>query len=453
MSDQPQLSDLERTVFKPLQKTGLGFYAVCAALGLVVLWGAYLYAVQLGQGLGVTGMSRPVYWGVYLSNFIFFTGISMAGTLISAILRVTQANWRRPITRLAEAITGFALALGGLQILIDMGRVDRLLNVLVFGRFQSPMLWDFTCIGVYFLSSIFYLYLPMIPDLARLRDKWTGAPIWRRWLYRVLALGWRGSAEQFRRLEKLINLMAIVLIPTAALVHTVVSWLFGMTLEPMWHSTIFGPYFIVGAIFSGIALLFVFMTLIRRAWHLEAYIGDKQYNYLGLLLLAMSAFWIYFTLAENLTTFYGAVADEMTVDQAKLLGSFRWLFWGMVFLNAVVPFAILVWRRGRTPLGAFGVSVSVVVGMWLERYLIVIPSLTRPRLAFEWASYLPTWTEIAITLGSFALLALLYLVFFKIFPIMALWEVEEGQALEAQRVRGAVISEQSAVFSKTTPSD
>ena len=443
MSDQPQLSDLERTVFKPLQETGWGFYAVCAALGLVVLWGAYLYAAQLVLGLGVTGMSRPVYWGVYLSNFIFFTGISMAGTLISAILRVTQANWRRPITRLAEAITGFALLLGGMQILIDMGRVDRVLNVLVYGRFQSPMLWDFTCIGVYFLGSLFYLYLPMLPDLARLRDKWTDAPMsktprflrgWRRWLYRVLALGWRGSAEQFRRLEKLISIMAIVLIPVAALVHTVVSWLFGMTLEPMWHSTIFGPYFIVGAIFSGIGLLFIFMTLIRRAWHLEAYIGDKQYNYLGLLLLAMSAFWIYFTLSENLTTFYGAITDEMTVDQAKLLGDFHLLFWGMVFLNAVVPFAVLVWRRGRTPVGTFIVSVCVVTGMWLERFLIVIPSLTRPRLAFEWATYLPTWTEIAITLASFALLALLYLVFFKIFPVMSLWEVEEGMAVSSNQL-------------------
>jgi Ni/Fe-hydrogenase subunit HybB-like protein len=434
MSDQPQLSDLERTIFRPLQKTGLGFYAVCTALGLVVLWGAYLYAVQLVLGLGVTGMSRPVYWGVYLANFIFFTGISMAGTLISAILRVTQANWRRPITRLAEAITGFALALGGLQILIDMGRVDRVMNVLVYGRFQSPMLWDFTCIGVYFLSSLFYIYLPMLPDLARLRDKWTDAPAWRRWLYRVLALGWRGSMEQFRRLEKLISIMAIVLIPVAALVHTVVSWLFGMTLEPMWHSTIFGPYFIVGAIFSGIALLFIFITLIRRAWHLEAYIGEKQYNYLGMLLLAMSAFWIYFTLSENLTTFYGAITDEMTVDQAKLLGSFHLLFWGMVFLNAVIPFAVLVWRRGRTPIGTFVVSVGIVTGMWLERFLIVVPSLTRPRVAFEWASYLPTWTEIAITLASFALLALMYLVFFKIFPVMSLWEVEEGMAVTSHQL-------------------
>ncbi|MCL4394000.1 MAG: polysulfide reductase NrfD [Chloroflexi bacterium] len=439
MSDQNAMSDLERVVLKPLQETGPGFYAVCGALALVVLWGGYEYVLQLTQGLGVTGMGRPVYWGIYISNFIFFTGISMAGTLISAILRVTHAEWRRSITRMAEAITGFALALGGLQILIDMGRVDRVMNVLVYGRLQSPMLWDFTCIGAYFLSSLFYLYLPMIPDLALLRDKWTDAASWRRWLYRVLALGWRGSEEQSRRLEKLISLMAIVLIPTAALVHTVVSWLFGMTLEPMWHSTIFGPYFVVGAIFSGIALLFVFMTMIRRAWHLESYIGDKQYNYLGLLLLAMSAFWIYFTLAENLTTFYGAVTDELRVDQAKLLGAYHVLFWGMVFLNAVVPFTVLVWRRGRTPLGTTIVSICVVAGMWLERFLIVIPSLTLPRVTFEPGVYLPTSTEIAITLASFALLALLYLVFFKVFPVISMWEVESVPAAVEPAVRSETL--------------
>jgi Ni/Fe-hydrogenase subunit HybB-like protein len=435
-----ELSDLERTVFRPLQKTGRGFWLVLAALGAVVLVGAFAYVMQLSDGLGVTGMNRPAYWGIYLANFVFFTGISMAGTLISAILRVTRAEWRRSITRIAEAVTAFALALGALQILVDLGRIDRLFNVLIFGRFQSPMLWDFTCIGIYFLSSVMYLYLPLIPDMARLRDKWTDAPMWRRWLYRTLALGWRGNEEQFRRLEKAISVMAILLIPTAAMVHTVVSWLFGMTLQPLWHSTIFGPYFIVGAIFSGIALLFIFMTLMRRAWHLEAYIGEKQYNYLGLLLLALSAFWIYFTLAESLTTFYGALPDELSAADAKVWGTYRLLFWGMVFLNAVVPFGVLIWRRGRTPLGTFVVSVCVVIGMWLERFLIVAPTVTHPRLTFGLSVYIPTWIEIAITVASFALLALLYLVFFKVFPVISLWEVE------ARSHQWVVGSEQNQIY-------
>ncbi len=428
-----EFSDLERTVFAPLQRTTWRFYAVVGALGLVLLGGLYAYVTQLFNGLGVTGLSRPDYWGTYLANFVFFTGISMAGTLISAILRVTRAEWRRPITRIAEAITGFALVLGVMQILVDLGRIDRLFNVLFFGRFQSPMLWDFTCIGIYFLSSVMYLYLPLIPDMARLRDRWPDAPAWRRALYRTLALGWKGNAAQFERLERAISVMAVLLIPTAAMVHTVVSWLFGMTLEPLWHSTIFGPYFIVGAIFSGIALLLLLMTSLRTGWHLEAYIGDKQYNYLGILLLVMSAFWIYFTLAENLTTFYGGLPDELNAADAKVLGSFRLLFWSMVLLNAVIPFAILIWRRGRTPRGVCIASLGILVGMWLERYLIVAPSVTHPRLAFGFAVYQPTWVEIAITLGSLSLFLLMFLIFFKLFPTIAMWEVEEGQSIAARR--------------------
>ena len=433
MSDTPQLSNLERTVFHPMEKTGWEFYAVSIVLIGLVLFGAYAYITQLMYGLGVTGLSRPVYWGMYFTNFVFFIGISHAGTLISAILRVTQAEWRRPITRIAEAITAFALVLGASQILFDLGRLDRILNMVLYGRFQSPFVWDLACIGVYFLSSITYLYLPMIPDMARLRDKWTDAPKWRRTLYKFLAFGWRGNNEQLHRLEKAIGVMAILIIPIAVSVHTVVSWDFSMTLQPMWHSTIFGPYFVVGAIFSGIAMLFIFMTIVRRVWHLEKYITDKQYNYLGLLLLVMSAFWSYFTFAEYLTTYYGATIDEMNVANLKMWGDFNVYFWTMVFCCAIVPFAVLLWRRGRTPLGTTIAAIFIAIGMWLERFTIVAPTLTRPRLAFQWAIYQPTWVEIGILVGSLALFSLLFFWFFKLFPTMAMWEVEEGQVIAERR--------------------
>ena len=296
------MSHLESTVFAPLRKTGIRFYILFGALAALVAWGAFAYIYQLVEGLGVTGLSRPVYWGIYLTNFVFFIGISHAGTLISAILRVTQANWRRSITRIAEAVTVFALCVGGLQILIDMGRPDRILNMVFFGRYQSVFLWDLTCIGIYFLSSITYLYLPMIPDFARMRDKLTDAARWRKWLYNFAALGWNGNHEQHRRLEIAIAIMAIAIIPIAVSVHTVVSWIFGMTVQPMWHSTIFGPYFVVGAIFSGIATLFIAMAIMRKVLHLEPWLTDKQFNYLGLLFLVMSAFWCYFTFSEYLTT-------------------------------------------------------------------------------------------------------------------------------------------------------
>ena len=425
------MSHLEQTVFAPLRNSGIGFCILFVVLAALVAWGTFAYIYQLVDGLGVTGLGRPVYWGIYLTNFVFFIGISHAGTLISAILRVTQANWRRSITRIAEAVTVFALCVGGLQILIDLGRPDRILNMVFFGRYQSPFLWDLTCIGIYFLSSITYLYLPMIPDFARMRDKLTDVAGWRKWLYRFAALGWKGTHEQHRRLEIAIAMMAIAIIPIAVSVHTVVSWIFGMTVQPMWHSTIFGPYFVVGAIFSGIATLFIAMALMRKVLHLEPWLSDKQFNYLGILFLVMSAFWCYFTLSEYLTTFYGALTDEMNVANAKIFGDFNWAFWTMIFCNAIVPFAVLLWRRTVTT--TVFVAICVDIGMWLERFTIVAPTLTRPRIAFESSIYQPTWVEASITFGSLALFALLFVIFFKLFPSLAIWEVEEGIEIEERK--------------------
>jgi Ni/Fe-hydrogenase subunit HybB-like protein len=422
------MSHLEQTVFAPLRKSGIGFYVLFVTLAALVAWGVFAYVYQLIDGLGVTGLSRPVYWGIYLTNFVFFIGISHAGTLISAILRVTQANWRRPITRIAEAVTVFALCVGGLQILIDLGRPDRIFNMLFFGRFQSPFLWDLTCISIYLLSSVTYLYLPMIPDFARMRDKLTDVAGWRKWLYNLAALGWKGTHEQHRRLEIAIAIMAIAIIPIAVSVHTVVSWIFGMTTQPMWHSTIFGPYFVVGAIFSGIATLFIAMAIMRKVLHLEPWLTDKQFNYLGILFLVMSAFWCYFTFSEYLTTIYGALTDEMPVANAKLYGEYNWAFWLMVFGNAIVPFAVLLWRR--TVATTVFAAIFVDIGMWLERFTIVAPTLTRPRIALDIAIYQPTWVEVSITIGSLALFALLFVIFFKLFPSLALWEVEEGVEIE-----------------------
>ncbi|MGC8779813.1 MAG: NrfD/PsrC family molybdoenzyme membrane anchor subunit [Anaerolineae bacterium] len=421
------------------------FWFAIALLGAVFAAGAVALIRQWFLGLGVTGMSRPIYWGIYITNFVFFIGISHAGTLISAILRVTRAEWRRPITRVAEAITFFALILGALQILIDLGRLDRVFNLLIYGRFQSPLLWDVTCISIYLLSSTLYLYLPMIPDLARLRDRWasiagSGSSVagrwawlkdWRYHLYRVLSLGWHGSREQVRRLERAISIMAVLIIPIAVSVHTVVSWIFGMNMQPMWHSTILGPYFVVGAIFSGIAMLFCFMTLIRKIWHLEPWIGAKQYDYLGLLLLTMTLFWGYFTLAEYLTTGYGTLVHEQEVLHAKLSAEYAPWFYAMLTCNFVIPIAILVRRKGRTPLGTLIASLAILVGMWIERFTIIVPTLTRPSLGYEKAIYVPTLTEVLITAASLSLFALLFLLFFKLFPAISVWEVEEGEQIAA----------------------
>lgn len=414
----------DAVLFDPVLRTTGRFWAAAAVLLAVALWGAYAYTRQLRYGLGVTGLNRPVAWGFYIVNFVFFIGISHAGTLISAILRLCKAEWRRPITRAAEAITVLVLFFGLGSIIIDLGRPDRLLHVLQYGRLQSPLLWDVTSITTYLTASTLYLYLPLIPDLALIRDRVTG---WRRTLYSFLALGWRGTPIQHRRLERGIAVMAVLVIPIAVSVHTVVSWVFSMTLQPMWKSTIFGPYFVTGAIFSGIAALIISMAAVRRAYHLEEYLKPVHFNSLSLLLLVMSLLWFYFTFAEHLTAYYGGELGEAGVLFDKVTGRYAPEFWAMAVLNFVIPVAILANRRTRTVAGSVVASASILVGMWLERYLIVVPTLANPRLPYERGFYLPTWVEWSITAGAFAFFMLLYMVFTKVFPIVSIWEIREGR--------------------------
>ena len=413
----------EDILLAPIARTGPGFYWAVALLSVFILWGALAYSVQFYEGLGVTGLQQPVSWGFYVTNFVFFIGISHAGTLISAILRLSRAEWRRPITRMAEVITAMVLLIGAGQILVDLGRPDRILNVILHGRYQSPLLWDATSISAYLSASLTYLYLPMIPDIAILRDrlgKW-------KLFYSVLALGWTGTEQQQRVLNRAIAIMAVLVIPVAVSVHSVVSFVFSMTLQPMWHSTIFGPYFVVGAIFSGIAALIVAMIIFRKAYGLQYYLKPVHFRYLGQLLLIMSLLWFYFTFAEYLTGYYGAEPEEMKVFWAKFSGPFWPYFWGMVLCNLFIPLACLV-RLGHHTIGkVLTASLSIIVGMWLERFIIVVPTLSFPRLPFPQTTYYPTWVELGEFAGSLALFALFYLLFTKVFPIISIWEIREGR--------------------------
>ena len=414
----------DAVLFDPILKTGKGFYLVALLLLAIALWGLYAYSLQLKYGLGVTGLNRPVFWGFYITNFVFFIGISHAGTLISAILRLCRAEWRRPITRMAEMITVLVLFFGLGSIILDLGRPDRALYVIFYGKINSPLVWDVISISTYLTASTIYLYIPLIPDIALLRDRVTG---WRKRLYRILSLGWTGTERQHRRVEIAIAILAIIVIPIAVSVHTVVSWVFAMTIQPMWHSTIFGPYFVVGAIYSGIAALLIAMALIRRIYKLGDYIKPIHFNYLGMLLFVMTLLWFYFTFAEYITTFYGGEPTEMAVFWAKISGEYRIFFWGMVLFDLIIPFAILCNRWTRTITGTVIASISVVIGMWLERFTIVVPTLVNPRLPWDRGLYFPTWIEWSLTAAFFATFILLYMIFTKFFPIVSIWEVREGR--------------------------
>ncbi len=407
-------------------------------LALVVAWGIFAWIWQLKHGLAVTGLNNHVSWGFYLTNFVFFIGISHAGTLVSAILRLTHAEWRRPITRLAEMITVVALVIGASMVVTDMGRPDRLQFVLVHAHLRSPILWDVLSISTYIAGSLLYLYLPLVPDLAILRDAAVGGRIRRR-LYSVLSLGWHAVPEQRRLLVRAIGIMAIVIVPVAVSVHTVVSWVFGMTLRSGWNSTIFGPYFVVGAIFSGIAGIIVVMAIFRRAYHLEEFITELHFKYLGTLLLVLGILYAYFTLSEYATVGFKMEVGSATLLSALLVGQYAPYFWFFTICGLITPIVLLSVPRTRTIKWIVTAAALVNMGMWLKRFVIVIPSMAVPLMPYEWGSYRPTWVEWSITAAAFAGFALLFVLFARVFPVISVWEVEEGWEVESAK-RGPLTS-------------
>ncbi|MEK7310140.1 MAG: NrfD/PsrC family molybdoenzyme membrane anchor subunit [Planctomycetota bacterium] len=477
----------------PKKATGRAYWGWFTVFTILVLFGIGAWIYQLVYGLGVTGLNRPIFWGIYITNFVFFIGISHAGTLISAILRVSNAEWRRPVTRMAEAITVFALFIGASMILCDMGRPDRLLNVFSLGRIQSPLLWDVISISSYLFASIVYLYLPLIPDIAAMRDRMTTRGLLYSF-YNNLALNWRGTVAQKTRLERAIGASAIMIIPLAVSVHTVVSYVFAMSVQPLWHSTIFGPYFVIGAIYSGIAVLLIAMLIARKALHLESFLKEVHFKYLCYLQILMFGLWFYATFGEYLVTGYGNEPSEMRVILAKIFEVHSWGFIGMfavmlmaffiltptdrlvralrlptMKINSVAAFVLalggwavlfsIIYSKGMNSAPAlvasvvYGLllflvviptlrknwfsialysSIFVAMGMWLERFTIIVPTLARPRIEeMIWGSYTPSWVELSITVAALSVMALLFLIFAKVFPLISVWEVEEGaEAIE-----------------------
>ncbi len=428
LADLPQD---EQDLLRPLVRTTSKFWIAATILGLICVWGLIAYLEQLRYGLGVTGLNQPEYWGIYIIDFVFFIGISHAGTLISAILRISKAEWRRSITRSAEFITVLVIGFGAIQPIVDLGRPDRVLNVIRHAQPLSPLLWDVMSIGLYFCSCTVYLYLPMIPDLAIIRDRRIKMPRF----YRVLALGYTGTPRQRHLLEKAISILAVAVIPVAISVHTVIGWIFALTLRPMWHSTIFGPYFVMGAIYSGIAALLIAMSILRKVYRLEGYFKDVHFNNMGILLLLMSCLWTYFTFAEYLTAFYGQEAAEMRTFWDKLSGRFAPTFWIMVLACSAIPFFLMCRKKTRNVSGTTTAACFVVVGMWLERFNIVVPTSVNPRLdLYGPGTYTPSWVEMGIMAGTFAGFILLYMIASKLFPMVSIWEVREGRESVAEVV-------------------
>jgi Ni/Fe-hydrogenase subunit HybB-like protein len=428
--DGPEAGRMNADLLRPLMRTSWRFYVLIAIFGSVVVAGLLSWLSQMYFGFGVSGLRWPVYWGFYVTNFVFWIGISHAGTLISAILRLVDAGWRKPVTRCAEVITVFALMIGAMFPLIHLGRPWLAFWLfpypserLIWPNFRSPLVWDFFAINTYLTGSVLFLLLPMIPDFAVVRDKSTGM---RRWIYGKLAFGWRGTPKQWHRLETAMAIMAVVILPVAVSVHTIVSFDFSMAPVPMWQTTIFGPYFVAGAIFSGIAGLIIAMALLRKFLHLERYLLPEHFGNLGKLMLVMAILWGYFVFNERLVTYYANGPAEMAVFWQTQREDYAPLFWTMVICNFVLPLILMGVKYFRTITGCVIASIGVVIGMWLERYLIIVPSLGHKYLPYSFGTYAPEPVEIVITVATFCAMALLYILFAKVVPIISIWEMKTG---------------------------
>jgi Ni/Fe-hydrogenase subunit HybB-like protein len=429
----------EAVILAPIRKPGMVDVLVIGILGGLLALGIGLWVRQFVLGLGVTGMNRPIYWGVYITDFVFFIGLAHSGTFISAILRIAGQGWRKPLTRAAEAITIFSLPFGVAAILADMGRPERVLNIFFFGRYQSPILWDMTAVGLYFMSSIVFFYLSLLPDIALVRDRVKDVPHWQKRMYQILSLGWQGRPEQFHRLEKVLDGMAIFMTMLVVTVHTVVSWMFGMTVQPGWHTALIGPFFLLGAILSGTAAVVIVLSFLRKIYHLEHVLKINLFNSLRKLLITFTLGWIYMIIAEYLTASYGNMKEEMVIINNKFFGTYSLMFWGMVAFVFVLPLAIFIFKSKNSIGWMVTASVLINIGMWVERYVVIVPTEVSPRLLHVMGQgvYFPTLTEIMITVAFFSGMFLLYILFTRFFPIVPVWETAEGMPAEIETLAEA----------------
>ena len=404
-----------------------------AVLGLILAGGVYALIVQIVDGHIVTGMRDNVVWGIYIANFIFFIGISYAGALISGILHLLRVPWRAPIIRIAEMITVISTLIGPTYILLCMGRLDRLHHLALFGRIQSPIVWDVLAISTYLIGSIIFLYLASIRDLSALRT-YPFKSKWRTKLYKFLSVDFNGNSVQDKYLDRALNIMSAIIIPLAILVHSVLAWIFGMTLRPGWHSTIFAPYFVIAAVFSGTGVLIIAMWVFRRVYHLESYITKIHFNYLGIILMILGALYAYFTFSEYLTSWYGSETWEMEVLY-KLFdyNEYWWWFFFAAIVGVLLPIIVILFPRFRSINSITAVSVVAVLALWVKRYLIIIPTLETPLLPLqdmrpEYIHYKVTPIEWLLTFAGIAMFILLFFLFSKFLPIVNVVKVTEGRS-------------------------
>lgn len=426
----PRLEKIAADILKPV---GLNkkFHIWMAFLTLVFGVCFIGYFIQLRDGLGVTGMRDYVSWGIYIASFVFFVAASLIGMLISGVLGLIGYTWIKPIARIAEIIAVAFAAVAGLVIVTDMGRPDRLLNVFLHGRVQSPILWDVTVVTTYMTLSALLYIIPLIPDLAIAKSRMPSAPKWLIQIYDVLSMKWTHNNAQYEIMHRMVRILAILIVPTAFAIHTVTSWLFAVTPRAGWDSTIFGPYFLSGAFVAGAAGLIIAMYFFRRNYKLHDYITLDTFDKAGKLLALVSIVYFYFNINEFLVPAYKMKAADAIHINELFFGHYAPMFWFTQITGLILPILFLLFKPVRKPLPMLIISIFVLIGSWLKRYIIVIPTMEHPFLPKqyvpqEWMMYTPTMIEIGVTLMTFVMVIMIISVLAKLFPVVPIWEMVES---------------------------
>jgi Ni/Fe-hydrogenase subunit HybB-like protein len=426
---------LETDLFGHISKKSVRANIWTAILIVIILIGIYAYIRQLKYGLIVTSMRDYTSWGIYIANFVFFVAMSLIGSLVTSIFKLAKVEWATPLTRLAEIIALCAIICASIIIVIDMGRPDRIYHVFIYGRIQSPIIWDVIIVITYMFISLLLLYIYLLPDLAYCRDYLTNVPKWKKKLYRFLAINWSHKNKQYETLHKMTRILIIMVIPVAFAIHTVTSWLFATTWRPGWDSTNLGPYFVSGAFMFGAAVIIVAMFFVRKSLKLEEYITEMHFNNMGKMLVLLSLIYLYFNINEYLGPAFKMVGVEGEHITELFSGRYAYLYWFVQIFGLMLPIFILLFRRARKPIPIMIIALFVIVGAWLKRFLIVIPSLQHPYLPIQDVSdsyrhYFPSWEEWAINFATFAGVLLMITTLIRLFPVIPFWEIKQKESID-----------------------
>ncbi len=424
------LSEIEELVARPLDtKPDRKYFIALSISGSLLLLGAICLGISFYYGVGLWGNNQPVGWAVPIVNFVFWVGIGHAGTLISAILFLLRQKWRTGIARFAEAMTIFAVMCAGIFPIIHTGRPWLAGYLLPYPNqhslwvnFTSPLLWDVFAVSTYFTVSLVFWYIGLVPDFATLRDRTTSKI--KKTIYSIFSLGWRHSSRHWQHYEKAYMLLAGFATPLVLSVHTIVSFDFAVSILPGWHTTIFPPYFVAGAIFSGFAMVVTVLVFVRKIFNLEHIITMDHLDKMNKVILATGMMVGYAYGMEFFIAWYSGVQAEQFVFINRAFGPYAWAYWIMVSCNVIFP-QLFWFRKFRRSIPVMMVIVILVnVGMWFERFVITITSLHRDFLPSSWAYYKPTFFDMGILLGSFGLFFTLVILFTKSLPVVSISEVK-----------------------------